>query len=81
MIHPTAIIDPSAQIESNVTIGPYAIINSDVHIGSGTHLSGNNRYTGFDHGFNRDPRVGIVGNHSVNDGIGDLVGHFVWMAL
>jgi UDP-N-acetylglucosamine acyltransferase len=38
MIHPTAIIDPSSQIESNVTIGPYAIIKSDVHIGSGTTI-------------------------------------------
>jgi UDP-N-acetylglucosamine acyltransferase len=38
MIHPTAIIDPKAQIDSNVTIGPYAIIKSDVHIGSGTTI-------------------------------------------
>jgi len=38
MIHPTAIIDPRAQIDANVTIGPYAIIKSDVHIGSGTTI-------------------------------------------
>ncbi len=38
MIHPTAIIDPSAEIDNNVTIGPYAIINSDVCIGSGTTI-------------------------------------------
>jgi len=38
MIHPTAIIDPCAQIDSNVTIGPYAIIKSDVHIGSGVSI-------------------------------------------
>ena len=38
MIHPTAIIDPCAQIDANVTIGPYAIIKSDVHIGSGTTI-------------------------------------------
>ncbi len=38
MIHPTAIIDPSAEIDSNVTIGPFAIIESDVCIGSGTHI-------------------------------------------
>jgi len=30
MIHPTAIIDSSAIIDENVTIGPYAIIKSDV---------------------------------------------------
>ncbi len=38
MIHPTAIIDPSANIDSNVTIGPYAIIKADSHIGSGTEI-------------------------------------------
>ena len=38
MIHPTAIIDPSAEIDTNVTIGPYAIIHSDVCIGSGTTI-------------------------------------------
>lgn len=36
MIHPTAIIDPSAEIGSNVTIGPYSIIKSDVCIGANT---------------------------------------------
>lgn len=38
MIHPTAIIDPSAQIDDNVSIGPYSIIKSDVKIGSGTTI-------------------------------------------
>lgn len=38
MIHPTAIIDPSAEIDENVTIGPFAIIKSDVRIGSGTTI-------------------------------------------
>ncbi len=38
MIHPTAIIDPSAEIDSNVKIGPYSIIKSDVCIGSGTKI-------------------------------------------
>lgn len=37
-IHPTAIIDPSAQIEDNVTIGPYTIVKADVCIGSGTTI-------------------------------------------
>jgi UDP-N-acetylglucosamine acyltransferase len=36
MIHPTAIIDPGAEIDSNVEIGPYSIVNSNVSIGSGT---------------------------------------------
>ncbi len=38
MIHPTAIIDSSAEIDSNVTIGPYAMVKSDVCIGSGTTI-------------------------------------------
>ena len=36
MIHPTAIIDKSANIDKDVTIGPYSIIGADVEIGSGT---------------------------------------------
>lgn len=38
MIHPTAIIDPSAEIDTDVTIGPYAIIHADTRIGSGTTI-------------------------------------------
>jgi len=36
MIHPTAIVDPKADIDSNVEIGPYSIIEANVQIGSGT---------------------------------------------
>jgi UDP-N-acetylglucosamine acyltransferase len=36
MIHPTAIVDSKAEIDSNVKIGPYSIIEADVVIGSGT---------------------------------------------
>jgi UDP-N-acetylglucosamine acyltransferase len=38
MIHPTAIIDPSAEIDSRVTIGPYAIVNANARIGAGTAI-------------------------------------------
>ncbi len=38
MIHPTAIIDPNAEIDSNVDIGPYSIVNANVSIGSGTFI-------------------------------------------
>jgi UDP-N-acetylglucosamine acyltransferase len=38
MIHPTAIIDPSARIAANVEIGPYSIIGPDVEIGEGTWI-------------------------------------------
>ncbi|MFO7751572.1 MAG: acyl-ACP--UDP-N-acetylglucosamine O-acyltransferase [Desulfobacteraceae bacterium] len=38
MIHPTAIIDSSAWIDKNVSIGPYSIIKGDVRIGAGTSI-------------------------------------------
>lgn len=36
MIHPTAIIDSKANIDSNVEVGPYSIVGANVKIGSGT---------------------------------------------
>ncbi|MCP3870981.1 MAG: acyl-ACP--UDP-N-acetylglucosamine O-acyltransferase [Gammaproteobacteria bacterium] len=54
-IHPTAIIDPGANLHESVRVGPYSIIESDVVIGpdcriesstriySGTHLGQGNR--------------------------------------
>ena len=39
MIHETAIIDPTARIGNNVTIGPWTIIGSDVEIGEGTSIA------------------------------------------
>ncbi len=35
-IHSTAIIEPGAQIDPSVTVGPYTIIGSNVKIGAGT---------------------------------------------
>ncbi|MDH5181195.1 MAG: acyl-ACP--UDP-N-acetylglucosamine O-acyltransferase [Gammaproteobacteria bacterium] len=37
-LHPTAVIDPSAKLENNVTIGPYSVIGPDVEIGEGTWI-------------------------------------------
>jgi UDP-N-acetylglucosamine acyltransferase len=37
-IHPTAIIDRSAEIGSNVIVGPYCVVGADVRIGDGTEL-------------------------------------------
>jgi UDP-N-acetylglucosamine acyltransferase len=36
MIHPTALIDPSARLAADVAVGPYSIIGPDVEIGAGT---------------------------------------------
>lgn len=37
-IHPTAIIDPSAKLGSDVSVGPYAVIGPDVVIGEGSWI-------------------------------------------
>ena len=36
MIHPTAVVDPTTEIDSSVEIGPYTVIAGDVQIGAGT---------------------------------------------
>jgi UDP-N-acetylglucosamine acyltransferase len=38
VIHPTAIIDPKAELASDVEVGPYTVIGADVRIGSGTRI-------------------------------------------
>ena len=37
-IHPTALIDPTARIDSSVEVGPYAVIGPEVEIGAGTRV-------------------------------------------
>lgn len=36
LIHPTAVVDPRAQLEDTVSIGPYTVVGPDVSIGAGT---------------------------------------------
>jgi UDP-N-acetylglucosamine acyltransferase len=36
MIHPTAIIDPGAELGKDITVGPYAVIGPQVTLGDGT---------------------------------------------
>ncbi len=38
MIHPTAIIDPQAQLAEDVEVGPFSIIDAHVRIGRGTSI-------------------------------------------
>ena len=35
-IHPTALVDPQAELDSSVTVGPYTVIGPHVKIGAGT---------------------------------------------
>jgi UDP-N-acetylglucosamine acyltransferase len=37
-IHPTAVIDPGAELGTDVAIGPYSIVEGDVTIGDGTRI-------------------------------------------
>ncbi|MDX1409022.1 MAG: acyl-ACP--UDP-N-acetylglucosamine O-acyltransferase, partial [Saprospiraceae bacterium] len=39
MIHPTAIIDPAAELAEEVQVGPYSVIGPDVKIGAGTVIA------------------------------------------
>jgi UDP-N-acetylglucosamine acyltransferase len=39
-IHPTAIVDPGAQLDSSVTVGPYTLVGPHVKIGAGTTVAG-----------------------------------------
>jgi UDP-N-acetylglucosamine acyltransferase len=38
LIHPTAIVSPSASLGADVEVGPYAIIENDVEIGDACHI-------------------------------------------
>ena len=38
-IHPTALVDPAAQLAESVTIGPYTVIGPHVRIGAGTSVA------------------------------------------
>ena len=38
MIHPTALIDPAAELAEDVSVGPYSVIEANVIIGAGTDI-------------------------------------------
>ena len=38
LIHPTAIIDPKAELDSSVKVGAYTIIGPNVQIGAGSEI-------------------------------------------
>lgn len=46
MIHPTAIVDPRANIAPGVEIGPYTVIGPDVEIGEGSRIGSHAVITG-----------------------------------
>ena len=38
LIHPTAVIDPKAELAASVSVGAYAVIGAQVRIGEGTSV-------------------------------------------
>ncbi|MCD4678399.1 MAG: acyl-ACP--UDP-N-acetylglucosamine O-acyltransferase [Desulfobacula sp.] len=71
-IHPTAIIDPLAQIDDNVEIGPYVIVKSDACIGSGTTIG---PYTTIEQYVNIGPDCQIFQYASIGGAPQDLKFH------
>ena len=47
MIHPTAIVNPEAELHSSVEVGPYCMIGPRVKIGAGTKLQSHIVVEGF----------------------------------
>jgi UDP-N-acetylglucosamine acyltransferase len=45
-IHPTAIVDPGAELDSSVSVGPYVIIDKGVKIGRDTNIKPHSVLTG-----------------------------------
>ena len=37
-VHPTAIVDPKAELDASVVVGPYAVIGASVRVGAGTTI-------------------------------------------
>ncbi|MES2402664.1 MAG: acyl-ACP--UDP-N-acetylglucosamine O-acyltransferase [Pseudomonadota bacterium] len=37
-IHPTALVDPHAELDSSVSVGPYSVIGPNVRVGAGTTI-------------------------------------------
>jgi len=63
-IHPTAIVDPKAEIDPSAEIGPYAVIDGPVRIGAGTKVYPHTFITGWTE-IGRDCHIhpfAVVGN-------------------
>ena len=46
MIHPTAVIDPKAELHKTVQVGPYVVIDGDVRVGAGCRIGPHAHLTG-----------------------------------
>ncbi len=67
-IHPTAIINPKAELDSSVEVGPHAIIEQHVKIGAGTRIWANAYLTGHTEiGRDNQIHMGAVIGHEPQD--------------
>jgi len=46
-IHPTAIVDPHAEVHPDADIGPYVVIDGPVRVGRGTRVLAHATLTGW----------------------------------
>jgi len=67
-IHPTAIIDPKAELDSSVEVGPYCIIEANVRVAAGCVLMHNVYLTGWTEiGESCTLHPGVIVGHSPQD--------------
>jgi UDP-N-acetylglucosamine acyltransferase len=68
MIHPTAVVDPRAEIHQGAEIGPYVIIDGEVTIGRGTRVMAHAYLTGWTEiGEDNSIHMGAVIGHEPQD--------------
>lgn len=56
-VHPTAVVDPGAELGSGVTVGPYAVVGPGVEIGDGTEIGAGAQLRGPATRIGRDNRI------------------------
>lgn len=67
-IHPTAIIDPRAELDSDVTIGPFCVVEGNVSIGARCRLYQGVYVTGWTTiGENAELHPGVIVGHTPQD--------------
>jgi UDP-N-acetylglucosamine acyltransferase len=67
-IHPTAIIDPSAQLDDSVDVGPYCVIDADVRVAAGCRLYQGVYLTGWTEiGEGCELHPGVIVGHAPQD--------------
>lgn len=67
-IHPTAIINPQAELDPSVEVGPHAIIDAHVKIGAGTRIWANAYITGHTEiGRDNQIHMGAIIGHEPQD--------------